>query len=192
MKKAARKAGHGFVLCLCVALAGCAATTEKMIYHGERKTYDAHLQDNLDVGAVVGGQETSVIGALAHAQSSEISNEVFAGALKQSLANQGLLANDGRGRYVLNIQLVSVDQAFNGLNSNVVTSVQYVLTDTQSHTVVMKETIVAEHEAASADSFFNVHLTQQRANEGSAKNNIEQFLAVLSVLDIKPADIVVE
>ncbi len=190
MKTAARNAGHGFALCLCALLAGCAATAEKMIYHGERKTYDAHLQDNMDVGAVVGGQETSALAGLGDPESvSEISNEAFAGALKQTLASQGLLADDGRGRYVLSVQLINVDKSVGALRMNTVTSVQYVLKDTQSQAVVMKETIVAEHEATISDSFFTI---AQMANEGSAKNNIEQFLVVLSALDIKPADIVVE
>ncbi len=191
MKKSARKAGHGFVLCLCVVFAGCAATAEKMIYHGERKTYDAHLQNNMDVGAIVGGQETSVLaGFFVPDHLSEISNEAFAGALKQTLANQGLLADNGRGRYVLSAQLINVDKS-PGVSNNTVTSVQYVLTDTQSHTVVMKETMVAEHEAVLGDSL-NPGTRMQMANEGSAKNNIAQFLLLLSALDIKPADSVVE
>ena len=169
-----------FVLCLFFLGCSSSAKMENMIYLGEAKTYDESLYNAVEVESVLGGQETNPM------WTSQIGNNAFAGAVKQSLADQGLLAEDGK--YTLEVILHMVDQPLFGLNMTVTTMVQYVLTDTTDGSVVMDDKIVAEHTATVGDAF--VGATRLRlANEGSGRRNIEGLLDKLSALKIKPQEI---
>jgi len=166
-------------------LFGCAsgAKMENMMYsglEGDSKTYDDALKNEIDVSTVSGGEETNP------AWTSEISNEAFSGAVKKSLANQGLLSE--KGKYRLQVNMLKVDQPLFGLDMTVTTHVQYVMTDTQNNSVILDETIIAPHTATIGDAF--VGLTRLRlANEGSGKKNIDGLLEKLSELKIKPQEV---
>ena len=158
-------------------LSGCAsgAMTENMTYSGPAKSYESVLGKNLDVTEVSGGEETNP------AWTSEISNDAFGDAVRQSLANQGLFAENGR--YQLEVIMVEVDQPMFGLNFEVTTHVRYILTDRESGNVVLNETVVAPYTATVGDAFVAIKRLRL-ANEGSGRKNIEGLLDLLASLRI--------
>nr|WP_282451737.1 hypothetical protein [Marinobacter koreensis] len=152
-----------------------------MVYEGPVKAYDTALQSNVNVANVSGGEDTNP------AWTSEIDNDAFAGALKQSLRKQGLLS--GSGRYQLEALLLEVDQPMFGLDFKVTTHVKYILTDRKNNgAVVLNETIVAPYTATVGDAFVAIKRLRL-ANEGSGKANIQNLLEKLSELKIQPGDI---
>ena len=170
------------ILVASIYLSGCASSAkmENMAYQGQPKDYSEKLKKNVEIASVSGGEETNP------AWTSEISDEEFSGAIKQSLLWQGLLADDGR--YELEVKLLEVDQPLFGFDLTVTTHVQYILTDTKDGAVIFDETIVAPHTATMDDSFAAVKRLRL-ANEGSGKKNIRSFLWKLSKLRIKPDEV---
>lgn len=171
------------VLAALLYLTGCASGAQmgNMVYDGPAKAYDIALENNVDVTNVSGGEKTNP------AWTSEIDNDAFAGALKQTLQKQGLLASSGR--YQLEALLLEVDQPMFGLNFEVTTQVKYILTDRDNNgAVVMNETIVAPYTATVGDAFAAIKRLRL-ANEGSGKANIQGLVEKLSELQIQPGDI---
>lgn len=171
------------VLAALLYLTGCASSAKmgNMVYEGPAKTYDTALESNVGVSNVSGGEETNP------AWTSEIDNNAFAGALKQSLRKQGLLSGDGR--YELEAILLEVDQPMFGLDFEVTTHVKYILTDRDNNgAVVLNETIVAPYTATIGDAFAAIKRLRL-ANEGSGNANIQSLLETLSELQIQPSDI---
>lgn len=170
------------VLAALLYLSGCASGAKmgNMVYDGPMKEFDTSLANNLGVSTVAGGEETNP------AWTSEIDNDAFAGALKQSLRNQGLLS--GTGRYQLEAHLQEVDQPMFGLDFEVTTHVNYILTDRETNAVVLNETIVTPYTATVGDAFVAIKRLRL-ANEGSGKANIAGLLDKLSELRIAPGQI---
>lgn len=168
-----------------VLLVGCAtgAKKENMVYTGsafDNNSYNNALKNEINVASVLGGEKTNP------AWSSQISNEDFSGAVKSSLAKEGLLSETGR--YQLRVNMLKVDQPLFGLDMTVTTHVRYVLTDKQDSSNILDETIVAPYTATMADALAGI--TRLRlANEGSGKKNIEGLLKKLSTLNIKPEEV---
>ncbi|MDI9244668.1 hypothetical protein [Marinobacter sp. CHS3-4] len=166
-----------------VYLSGCAsgAKMENMVYDNQAMEFAPGLENNMGVSNVTGGEETNP------AWTSEIDNDAFTGALKESLLKQGLLS--GTGRYQLEAIMLKVDQPLFGLDFEVTTHVKYILTDSQNDgDVVLNETIAAPYTATVSDAFAGI--TRLRlANEGSGKANIEGLLKKLSELKIDSAQI---
>ncbi|WP_028864032.1 hypothetical protein [Psychromonas aquimarina] len=162
----------------CLYLAGCAsgAQLQNMVYQGEQKVYPAEVQNNLALSSVSGGEETNPV------WTSEISDEAFSGAIKQSLLKQGLFSDDGK--YSLAVKMVEIDQPSFGFDMTVTTKVQYTLTETLSGVVVLDEAVVAPHTATVGDAFSGVERLRL-ANEGSGKKNIELLLEKLAELKIE-------
>jgi hypothetical protein len=173
------------VLAVFVFLLGCAsgATKENMNYQGDQKVYDERLKNNIEVAAVSGGESTNPL------WTSEISSEEFSSAVKQSLSEQGLLSENGK--YQLQVKMIEVDQPSFGFDMTVTTHVQYVLTDTTNHSVILDEVIVAPYTATTGDAFAG-YKRLQLANEGSGKKNIEGLLEKLSELKINRKDISID
>lgn len=171
-----------FVLAALTYLTGCAsgAKMENMAYTGDLKVYDSSLENNLGVTAVTGGEETNP------AWTSEISDDAFSGAVKQSLESQGLLSENGR--YQLDVTMLEVDQPMFGLDFEVITHVKYVLMDSETENVVLDETVIAPHTATVSDAFMAIERLRI-ANEGSGRKNIEGLLNKLSELKIGSGDI---
>jgi hypothetical protein len=147
------------------------AVTEKMT-----TSYPEEIQQNIGVENVIGGQDTNPL------WTSEISNDDFKQALKQSLNAQGLLAEDAQ--YEMEVQLVNVDQPIFGLNFTVTTEIRYILRNKQDQSIVMDEKITAPFTAGVGDAFVAVQRLRL-ANEGSAKQNIQSLLEKLNALDIQ-------
>ncbi len=171
------------VLAALLYLTGCASGAKmgNMVYEGPLKAYDPALEDNVDVTNVSGGEETNP------AWTSEIDNDAFAGALKQTLQKQGLLS--GTGRYQLEALLLEVDQPMFGLDFEVTTHVRYILTDSENNgAVVLNETVVTPYTATIGDAFAAIKRLRL-ANEGSGKANIQGLLDKLAELRIQPGNI---
>ena len=153
---------------------------ENMVFHGDKKEYSGEIQENMGLGEVSGGKKTNP------AWTSEIDNEAFSGAVKESLKSQGLYSDNGKYRLV--IKMLKVDQPLFGLNLKVTTHVQYILTNADNGTVIFNDTVIAPHTAGVGDAFVAVKRLRL-ANEGSAQKNIEGLLNKLSGLRIQPQEI---
>lgn len=171
-----------FVLVVCAYLLGCAsgAKMENMVFHGDQKEYSGEIQENMGLGEVSGGKKTNP------AWTSEIDNEAFSGAVKESLISQGLYS--ANGKYRLEVSMLKVDQPIFGLDLEVTTYVRYILTSVDSGAVVFDETVIAPYTAGVGDAFVGVKRLRL-ANEGSAQKNIEGMLKKLSELRIEPKEI---
>lgn len=167
------------VLVCSLYLFGCAsaAKMDAMIYQGDKKQYDENLESELNLGLVSGGQKTNP------ALTSKISNEDFKGALKESLKRQGLFSEGGR--YLLEVEMLKVEQPLFGLEFTVTTHVQYILTDTNSSTILLNETIITPHTATFSDAIIATKRLRI-ANEGSGLKNIEGILNKLKELKVDP------
>lgn len=163
-------------------LFGCAtgAQLENMAYQGEQKIYSEGLKNNVTVASVLGGEKTNPL------WTSQIDNESFSGAVKQSLLAQGLLSDNGK--YKLEVEMLKVQQPFLGLDMKVTTSVQYILTDIKSKSIVLDEIVVAPYTATFNDAFAGIKRLRL-ANEGSGKKNIEGLLEKISELKINSKEI---
>lgn len=171
------------VLATLLYLSGCAsgAKMENMVYDGPENPYSANLENNIGMSSVTGGEKTNP------AWTSEIDNDAFAGALKESLLKEGLLS--GKGRYQLEVIMLEVDQPFFGLDFKVTTHVKYILTDLENdNAVLMNKTVVASHTATIGDAFAGIKRLRL-ANEGSGKENIAGLLKALSQLKISLGEI---
>jgi len=174
-----------FVVSFSIFLFGCAtgAKMENMAYtdsDATQKNYDEKLKNEVAVSSVSGGEDTNP------AWTSEISDENFSGALKESLAKQGLLSETGK--YKLKVTLVKVEQPLFGLDMTVTTHVNYTLTDSQENKVVYENTVVTPYTATVGDAFVGVQRLRL-ANEGSGKENIKTLLDELSKLNIQANEV---
>ena len=157
-------------------LLGCAsaAKTQNMIYSGRvSRKYHQALKNAVGVAETTGGSETKSIGT------SEISNEAFGKALKESLRKQDLFSE--YGKYQLEVHILKVTRPLGRFNMTVTTHVEYTLVDSTTTKVVFEETIIADHTAITTDALTAIKRLRL-ANEGSAKRNIAQFLNQLSRL----------
>lgn len=173
-----------YVTAIIIALAGCAsgAKMENMAYlsAGDKYKFDDALNKEVAISSVKGGEETNPL------WTSEISNDAFSGAVKMSLESHGLYSDNGK--YLLEIELLKVDQPMFGLDMTVTTQVKYTLTDKTNNQVLMDETIEAAHTATVKDAFVAV-TRLQLANEGSGRQNIEGLLKKLSELKISASQV---
>jgi hypothetical protein len=128
---------------------------------------------------VAGGKETSKMGA------SQISDDAFAQALRDSITKAALfkaVAPNG-GRYKLSAFIGKVDQPTMGFSMTVKMEVSYTLVDTQSGATVWSKNIPSTYTAKAGEAFAGV--TRLRlANEGAAKDNIQQAITALSALEL--------
>lgn len=171
-----------FALVISAYLWGCAsgAKVENMVFQGDQKNYSVEIQQNMELGEVSGGKKTNP------AWTSEIDNEAFSGAVKESLKSQGLYSDTGK--YRLEVEMLKVDQPLFGFNMKVTTHVRYILTNTNSQVVVFDDTIIAPHTTSAGEAFAGVKRLRL-ANEGSARKNIEGLLNRLTELQIEPTQI---
>jgi hypothetical protein len=165
------------VLAISIFLVGCASSAkmENMVYQGNSNIYPEELKESIEVSSVTGGEKTNA------AWTSEIDNDAFSSALRDSLAAQDLLSDNGR--YQLEVKMLEVDQPLFGFDMTVTTHVKYTITDTVNNVVIFDQAIDAPYTATMGDAFAGVKRLRL-ANEGSGKKNIESLLEELSKLDI--------
>ena len=129
--------------------------------------------------AVSGGKETSKMGA------SQISNDAYAQALRESIERAGLFSGvttDG-SRYRLTSFIGKVDQPMFGLSLTVKMEVSYALKDSKSGNTVWTKDINSEYTATPGQAFAAVERLRL-ANEGAARENIRQALTEMAALTL--------
>ena len=138
-----------------------------------------HKSDGDVSVAVSGGKETSKMGA------SQISDEAFAQALRDSIAKSGLfgkVSSDG-ARYRLTGFIGKVDQPMFGFSLTVKMEVTYTLKDTQSGNTVWTKDVNSEYTAKAGEAFAAVERLRL-ANEGAARENIRLALTDMAALSL--------
>jgi len=159
-------------------LGGCATASKSDAMVAEPVAVTHTSSGDVSV-AVSGGKETTTMGA------SQISDDAFAQALRDSIAKSGLfkaVAPSG-GRYRLTAFIGKVDQPMMGFSMTVKMEVSYTLLDSQSGKTVWSKNIASEHTAKPSEAFAGV--TRLRlANEGAAKANIQQAITEISTIQL--------
>jgi len=180
-----------FICALIAIITGCAtpAAVDQMY---ARKIDTAkidkqtELKNNLSVKSVTGGESTNPLWV------SKIGNDNFKASLEQSLKQAQLLAVDNQqGKYLLEVNLVSVDQPMIGLDLKVTTTVAYSLLEKNTGQKVFYKTITTPYTATFSDAPL-AFVRLKVANEGSARENIENIIDELLKLDIKPEQVSVK
>ncbi len=162
-------------LILVTLLAACAqpARVSQMTTQAiqpERVAANPELQGAIELGGVGGGEETSPL------WTSEVGTPEFRQALDQSLQVSGMLAPDpAAASYMLEADLIEVDQPFMGFSMTVASTVDYKVYNKADNTLFFQKVVTASHTATPSDAFLGVKRLQL-ANEGSVRENIRQFL----------------
>ncbi len=174
-----------FIALLAVSACASASKPGAMVLEVRAETIIADnsaLREAITVGAVEGGKETNPL------WTSEVSNEDFAEALRQSLAAHAMLAIDD-GAYRLDAEMEELKQPLAGFNVSVTARVRYMLTALASDETVFAETIETKYTAKMGDALVGVKRLQL-ANEGAVKANISALIeALIARVDDADADL---
>ena len=164
-----------FVLVLLSACAAAPANKQAMIVT-PTAVVNVEQKGKFVVNAVTGGKTTNPF------WTSQVSNESFEAALKESLVLSGLSSADSAaGKYKIDSELASLKQPMFGLTFDVVSTVNYRV---YGEGVDKVFPIVATGTATTSDAF--VAITRLKiANEKSIQENIKQFIKQLSISGIK-------
>ncbi len=166
----------GLCLALGLLLSACAsgAVPGAMVPPVSQETLvgDAsRLRQAVAVGTVGGGRETSPL------WTSQVSDQAFAQALRQSLATHAMLAING-DLYRLDATLLELTQPLAGFDMQVTAHVRYRLTRTADGATVLDREIRSPYTAAFSSSYLGVERLRL-ANEGAVRENIRMLLAAL-------------
>lgn len=129
------------------------------------------LKTSLKVGGVTGGSQTSPL------WKSEVSNEDFAEALRQTLSARTMLATEN-ARFALWAELVELDQPFAGFDMEVKSTVKYKLTSADGAKTLFETTVKSAFTAKFSSEFLGVKRLQL-ANEGAIRESIGQLMQEL-------------
>lgn len=159
-----------------IGLTGCAtnASVEKMAYHhqGSKQPSDKALLNGIAVAGVSGGRETNPL------WTTQINNENFKQALVKSLQQANLYSSSTKPRYVLEANLMMLDQPFMGTNMTASCQVGYTLREVKQNKMVYKNTILASYTAKFNEAFLAMERLK-KATEGAAKANIQKLIEAL-------------
>lgn len=164
------------------ALSGCAtnATVSGMTVEPaaiRARSPHKKLQHGIALQDVKGGKETNPV------WTSQISNDNFKVALADSFKNAGFdLADSKNAKYILTTTFKKVDQPLFGLNFKISTTINYVLVEKATNKIIFNKDVKADYTAKFGDALYGVKRLRL-ANEGSAKQNISQFISSLSTLN---------
>ncbi|MCK5874922.1 MAG: hypothetical protein KAG82_09555 [Alcanivoracaceae bacterium] len=159
-------------------LGGCAsaAKVEYMVYEAEEGavSYSEVLIGNVSVRNVSGGKKTNPM------LTAKISNDAFIEALEKTLSNEGLLSSDGQ--YQIDANILEVSSPMVGLDMSATTRIHYILSDKSSQTLILDKTLSTTKTAKPGDAIVAA-VRQRKSVEMSGKENIKEFLQVLSEID---------
>lgn len=165
-------------LLVLAVLSGCAAApaNKQAMIVSPVSQVSAEQKGKFVVNTVTGGKATNPF------WTSQVSNESFQAALKESLALSGLSGPEGSaGKYKIDAELVSLKQPVFGLTFDVVSTVNYKVAGEGVEKVFP---VVATGTATTADAF--VAITRLKiANEKSIQENIKAFIQQLSSSTLK-------
>ena len=165
------------ILILVAILSACAAPAKREsmeIPVADQAVYsaDRFLSEKVSVGTVSGGKDTNP------AWTSEISGSDSGAALRRSLETAKLSTTGLTASFILDANLIEVDQPMFGFTMTVHTTVQYTLRNAESGSVVLQEVIYADGQASPGDAFAGVKRLRL-ANERSAQENIRRIIDIL-------------
>jgi hypothetical protein len=161
-------------------ISGCATPSQPKAMVAVPQGEVHHSTETVAI-AVTGGKETSSIAT------SQISDKDFTQALRESIEKSGLFAkamDTGSGAYRLDAYIGALAQPFIGFDLTVTMEVGYTLTNTQSQKAVWKKSIRSTYTATTKDSLLAVTRLEM-ANEGAARQNIQQAIAEMSKLNLE-------
>jgi hypothetical protein len=151
-------------------LGGCAtpATSQAMtVKPGSTAPVNPKLKGAVALGTISGGKDTSPL------WTSQVDNEGFRKALKDSLAVTGYLAPEGtKPSYTVDADLQSLDQPLMGFTFDVKSTVKYNL---RAPAGAKAMPVVATGTATTSDAFVAVERLRL-ANERSILENIKEFI----------------
>jgi len=136
---------------------------------------DSKLTRAINVGLIDGGSSTSPL------WTSQVSNEDFAEALRRSLRSHAMFGTEGNA-FRLEATLVGLRQPLVGFNMEVTSTVRYRLVRLSDNVTVFDETVTRPYTAKFGDAFAG-YVRLKLANEGSVRENIQTFLALLVARD---------
>lgn len=159
---------------LTVILSGCATPADQTamsLESTERGNYSAqsNLAGEVAVGSVIGGEKTNP------AWTSEIGSEQFRRALENSLETAYLLGPRLNSKYLVDVELVGINQPMVGFSFNVSSRIRYTVREQNSRELVLDELVSADGRAGAGEAFVGTKRLQI-ATEKSAKNNIRNFI----------------
>ena len=165
---------HLLAVIAALALASCASSAQiggMVAVPSSQLDANSQLQSAVSLGNILGGQGTQGLRA------SEVSSLAFEEALRQSLAAQGILAQD-EARFRLDAQLEGIVHPLFGYNMTVTSTVNYTLTEIATSSVVFQQEI-SESDTAALAVAFSGEDRLRLALEGSIKANITSFIELL-------------
>jgi len=164
------------VLALAILMSGCAsgARTGCMTMSVTADTIvseSSPLHSTIKIGTVTGGKETNPL------WKSNVSNENFRQALEQSLSLETMITSK-EPRYLINADLIDLDQPFVGTSMTVTARVHYTVVGNSDQDMKLDETVVTPYTAKFSDSFLGVERLRL-ANEGAIRENIHAMIVKL-------------
>lgn len=165
-----------------LTLGGCAsaARTGNMAVPADRLQGDqerVQLSQTLRVASVSGGKGTNPM------WKSKIGNPEFRAALEQSLSAAGLTAVGDQVKYLLDVELVQLDQPSFGFSLSVTMTVNYRLKEAATGRLVWRDSISASYTARMSESVIGVKRLRL-ASEGAARENISELIDTLRLLKL--------
>jgi hypothetical protein len=157
--------------------AGCASPTQPSAMVATPTGPVTRHAQSLGI-AVAGGAATSAAGA------SKISNEDFAEALRQSIAQSGLFATltaPEQADYRLDVQIVRLVQPLIGFSMTVTIETDWTLTRRSDRQVAWQKAITSVYTARAGEAFAGVTRLRM-ATEGAARTNIQDAISRMSAL----------
>ena len=130
---------------------------------------------------VAGGEKTNPL------WTSEISNESFAQAIREGIAESGLfrsVVTVGDGDYLLEVSLIKVNKPLVGFDMTVILTADWKLTHIATRKIVYQDTITKSYTATMGDAFAGIKRLRL-AEEGAAKENITEGLNRISRLNLQ-------
>jgi hypothetical protein len=128
-----------------------------------------------------GGEETNPL------WTSEISNEAFAQAIREGIAESGLFRSvitAGDGDYLLEVSIVNVDKPVAGFDMTVNMAASWKLTHVATRKIVFQDVIYKSYTATVGNAFAGIKRLRL-AQEGAARENIQEGLNRISRLKLQ-------
>jgi len=171
-----------FLLILISFLSGCAFSPSLLNMVPVTTQYQfTNTGKTITIKMVYGGEESDPI-----FKGSRIDNASYMGALNQSLANSNLFSKinpSGNPDYYLDVMIISQNQPFAGFNMTVTLLVRYTIINGKDNTQIWQKDISSKYTAAFGDALVGA-TRLNKANEGSVRENIRNFLEEISKLKL--------
>lgn len=154
--------------CIAVTLSGCVTASEVSTLIPQTAIA---IPDGSKLSQAVAVDTLS--GEPSGAFKGQVSDEALSMALKEALSQSGMLANSD-ARYTVLPSLVHLKQPAAGISMKVTATVNYIVKDVDGK-IVMEKTISTPYTAKFNEAFAGATRVK-RANEGSVRANISEFM----------------